>query len=89
MVARVLRLLLIRSLGPGGATAFLAATAVARRVTKQREAVLTQRLGPGEQLVVEHLAISHKRQLKQLKREEQQARRAARTARKARRGTAS
>lgn len=89
MVARILRLLLIRSMGPGRATAFLAATGLARRVMKQRESVFTQRLGPGEQLLVEHLTITHRRQLKQLKREEKRARRSARAARKVGRRTAS
>lgn len=80
MLARIIRLLLLRSVGPGKATAYIAIYSAVRKMLRSRETVVNERLRPGEHLVIEHLDISHKRQVKQLKREEKRARRAARKA---------
>lgn len=80
MLARVIRLMLLRSVGPGKAAAYVAVYSAVRKFLKSRETVVDERLRPGEHLVIEHLEISHKRQVKQLKREEKRARRAARKA---------
>lgn len=80
MLARMIRLVLLRSVGPGKATAYIAIYSVVRKMLKSRETVVDERLRPGEHLVIEHLQISHEQQVKQLKREERRARRAARKA---------
>lgn len=80
MLARIIRLMLLRSVGPGKATAYIAVYSIVRKVLESRETVVDERLRPGDHLVIEHLHISHEQQVEQLKREERRARRAARKA---------
>jgi hypothetical protein len=75
--------------GPGRAAVYLALAGAVTGRLRRRESLLTQRLKPGEQYVIEHLEISHKKQIKQIKREERAAQKARRAARKAPRQPAS
>lgn len=85
-MARLAKYLLARYAGgPGKAAVYLALAGAASRRIRRREVVLNQRLKPGERYVIEHLEISHKKQIKQLKREEREARSARRRARRAHR----
>lgn len=84
MVARLFSWLLVRYAGsPGRAALYLAVVSALRRRLRRREVVVTERLRPGEALVVEHLRISHRRQARQLKQQARAARAAERAARRA------
>jgi hypothetical protein len=90
MLARVARLLVLRFAGsPARAALYLSGFTALRRVLGAKPVVESVRVRPGERFVIEHLDVSHARQIKQLKHEEKQARRARRAARKAGRRTAS
>jgi hypothetical protein len=90
MLARLVKVLLVRYAGgPGRAAVYFAVGSFLRNRLRSREVVLTERVRPGEQVLIEHLTITHKRQLKQLKRSEKQARRDRRAERKAARHRAS
>lgn len=89
MLARLLRLVLVRQAGgPTRAALYLGALSVARRALHSKELVIAEPVRPGERLLVEHLTISHRRQVKQLKREEQRARRRHKRERRAQRRSA-
>lgn len=51
-----------------------------RKVTGRRELVELSSIKPGETIIIEHLDISHKQQMKQMKKAKRQSRRARRQA---------
>lgn len=88
-MARLIRLVLFRSIGPGKALAYLFLWRTAKRIIHSDDVTVTERLRPGQRILVEHLQITHKRQIAELKRQEKAERRARKAARKERRQPAS
>lgn len=84
MVGRLARLLLVRYAGgPVQAALYLSIWSFVRKRLRRDEVIEVQGVRPGERFVIEHLEISHKKQIKQLEREEQRAKRQQAEARKA------
>ena len=74
--------------GPGRSwlytTLTLAGLRLVRRIAGRRPVTETLRVKPGDKVTVEHLEISHRRQIKQIKRQRRRERLAERRARRAR-----
>lgn len=73
--------------GPAKSWVFTSAAVLAVRfaksVTGRRELIDLSSVKPGDTLIIEHLPISHKRQIRDFRREKRTNRRAARRAAKA------
>ncbi len=72
--------------GPAKSWVFTSAAVLALRLVRsvggRRELIDLSSVKPGETMIVEHLPVSHKRQIKDMKKEKRQAKRAAKKATK-------